>query len=304
MNQRKKRRQKIRQFARRFACVERDVDYICENIQEVELLNSLCTRMDALPNPTKASAEAFFASEVAAWKNKLESEKLAKLAEDDKKTKVVVEVEKPAVWTNEELTLLSRAVVKFPTGVRERWARISEFIGGKKTEKQIIARVKSGLISPTSTDDQFTKWQKEKTQTKRETDTSGGTENYEAPAAAVVVSPGVPQIPASPKSDRTAAKPEPATKSEPVKTTTAPETKVEPVQSAPAPAAATTEAVTKEAEWTIEEQKLLEVALKKFPASLGKERWTKIAEAVPGKNRRDCVERYKILVAAIQQAKK
>jgi len=56
-------------------------------------------------------------------------------------------------------------------------------------------------------------------------------------------------------------------------------------------------------EWSPAEQKLLEEALKTFPQSLGKERWTKISEAV-GRSRRDCVERTKQLVTAVQMAKK
>jgi len=253
-NIKKKRRQRIRQYARKFAVVERDVDYICEN-QDVDAMLALCGRMDALPNPTKASVEAFFAQEVANWKNKLENDKLPK-TEAPAQVKVVVEVEKPGVWTNEELALLQKAVVKFPTGIRERWLRISEFIGGKKTEKQIIARVKSGLISPTSTDDQFTKWQKERTQTKRETDTSGGTENYEAPT---------PAAPVSPKAAEPVKAAEPETKAEPEKTESVKEeSKEDPAKTEPVKEEATTTEATeeKEVEWSLDEQKLLEDALK------------------------------------------
>lgn len=106
----------------------------------------------------------------------------------------------------------------------------------------------------------------------RDTDASGGTQNYEAKAAAD--SPK-PQKAVAPEPTPAAAQPPPAGDAEPAG----------------------------EVDWTPDEQKLLEAALKKFPASLGKDRWTKIAEAVPGKTRRDCVERYKILVSAVQQKK-
>lgn len=56
--------------------------------------------------------------------------------------------------------------------------------------------------------------------------------------------------------------------------------------------------------WSPVEQKHLEQALKTFPASLGKERWDKIAENVPGRNKKECVIRYKEIVAAIQAKKK
>ena len=58
-----------------------------------------------------------------------------------------------------------------------------------------------------------------------------------------------------------------------------------------------------EANWTAEEQKLLEEALKKFPSSLpANERWTNIAKHV-GKTKRQCVDRYKYLSSLIKKNK-
>ncbi|CAB1346221.1 unnamed protein product, partial [Coregonus sp. 'balchen'] len=48
------------------------------------------------------------------------------------------------------------------------------------------------------------------------------------------------------------------------------------------------------ASWTTEEQKLLEQALKTYPVSTP-ERWEKIAAAVPGRTKKDCMKRYKVL---------
>uniref|UniRef100_A0A8I6G953 DnaJ homolog subfamily C member 2 n=1 Tax=Rattus norvegicus TaxID=10116 RepID=A0A8I6G953_RAT len=47
--------------------------------------------------------------------------------------------------------------------------------------------------------------------------------------------------------------------------------------------------------WTTEEQKLLEQALKTYPVNTP-ERWEKIAEAVPGRTKKDCMRRYKVVV--------
>jgi len=47
------------------------------------------------------------------------------------------------------------------------------------------------------------------------------------------------------------------------------------------------------APWTTEEQKLLEQALKSYPVSTP-ERWEKIAAAVPGRSKKDCMKRYKV----------
>ncbi|XP_062339031.1 dnaJ homolog subfamily C member 2 [Osmerus eperlanus] len=56
------------------------------------------------------------------------------------------------------------------------------------------------------------------------------------------------------------------------------------------------------ASWTGEEQKLLEQALKTFPVSTA-ERWEKIAAAVPGRNKKDCMKRYKELVEMVKAKK-
>jgi hypothetical protein len=53
--------------------------------------------------------------------------------------------------------------------------------------------------------------------------------------------------------------------------------------------------------WSQEQQQALEKALKEFPATMDtQERWTKIAEKVPGKTKKQCVERFKELRNAVK----
>uniref|UniRef100_A0A8C7LIJ4 DnaJ homolog subfamily C member 2 n=1 Tax=Oncorhynchus kisutch TaxID=8019 RepID=A0A8C7LIJ4_ONCKI len=59
---------------------------------------------------------------------------------------------------------------------------------------------------------------------------------------------------------------------------------------------------TNTASWTTEEQKLLEQALKTYPVSTP-ERWEKIAAAVPGRTKKDCMKRYKELVEMVKAKK-
>lgn len=54
--------------------------------------------------------------------------------------------------------------------------------------------------------------------------------------------------------------------------------------------------------WNPEEQKALEMALKKYPAS-DKERWDKIAQDVKTRDRKECIARYKFLVNQIKAQK-
>ena len=62
-----------------------------------------------------------------------------------------------------------------------------------------------------------------------------------------------------------------------------------------------TEKKNNEVNWTAEEQKLLEEALKKYPSSLpANERWANISKHV-GKTKRQCVDRYKYLASLIKK---
>ncbi|TMS38594.1 hypothetical protein L596_005284 [Steinernema carpocapsae] len=62
------------------------------------------------------------------------------------------------------------------------------------------------------------------------------------------------------------------------------------------------EAAKAEDVWSTAQQKLLEEGLKKFPTS-DAERWDKIAALVEGKNKKDCMRRYKKLVQMIKDKK-
>jgi len=55
--------------------------------------------------------------------------------------------------------------------------------------------------------------------------------------------------------------------------------------------------------WSIDEQKVLEQALKTYPASLA-DRWEKISECLPSRSKKDCIVRYKELVELIQAKKR
>ncbi|KAJ7322254.1 hypothetical protein JRQ81_018541 [Phrynocephalus forsythii] len=54
--------------------------------------------------------------------------------------------------------------------------------------------------------------------------------------------------------------------------------------------------------WTQNQQKLLELALQQYPKGT-EERWDKIAKYVPGKSKEECMARYKLLVELVQKKK-
>ncbi|KAK8805396.1 hypothetical protein WA158_002052 [Blastocystis sp. Blastoise] len=72
---------------------------------------------------------------------------------------------------------------------------------------------------------------------------------------------------------------------------------VSPAVTTPAPAPAE----TNNEGWTGEQQRALEAAMKKYPATMDKnERWKLIAEAVPGKTKKDCVQRVKSIISQMK----
>ncbi|NXH22650.1 DNJC1 protein, partial [Bucco capensis] len=54
--------------------------------------------------------------------------------------------------------------------------------------------------------------------------------------------------------------------------------------------------------WTQNQQKLLEMALQQYPKGTA-DRWDKIAKCVPGKSKEECIARYKLLVELVQKKK-
>ncbi len=56
-------------------------------------------------------------------------------------------------------------------------------------------------------------------------------------------------------------------------------------------------------DWTVDEQRLLEHALRSIPASVGADRWSRIADLVATKSPQQCASRFKKLSALVKQRK-
>ncbi|XP_055084490.1 dnaJ homolog subfamily C member 1 [Periophthalmus magnuspinnatus] len=190
-------------------------------------------------------------------------------------------------WSEEELSLLSRLMVKFPGGTPGRWERIAHELN--RTVAQVTTKVKqvkehvshtpSGLVKlselkappPVTSlpaDDEITqregmacdkegkeflmrKRNQSKARGRRQADFDPEEQEEEEPAPDLVPSGLAP--------------------------------------SGPTP-------------WTQNQQRLLELALQQFPRGTA-ERWTRIAAVVPGKTKDECMSRYKTLAELVQKRK-
>jgi len=242
-----------------------DLQDMCLSL-DVEPLEALCGRLEALPSNKEKAAIAIKA-ELEEWrKNKADEQQQqqAKQREENKKRDDAKEGAAGSgtgtPWAAEEMGMLAKGLQKFPGGVGGRWALISQFLstsGFSRTEKEVIEKTKemSDGQSLRSMGSQI----------------AADLTNFKAKA-------GAKAAPA-PKAKAAAAAPEAPQKASPGPAAAAP---------APLPAAGD--------DWSAEQQRSLEAALQKHPASLDKnERWRLIAEDVPGKTKSQCVERFKYL---------
>ena len=192
-------------------------------------------------------------------------------------------------WTDEELSLLAKAANKFPGGLPDRWTLMAEFINR-------FARPAHGRTA-----DDVTNKVKEQRRA------------FEARKSAAAAAPMAPPPPPSAPPSKPATTPAPKASPAPapakagsgVAPAGASSAAATPAAAAPAamPAEVPASAAPVEAEWSLEQQRALETALKKVPATVGEGRWERIAEEVPGKTKGECIKRYKEIVAALKAKK-
>eukprot|EP01016_Furgasonia_blochmanni_P009416 TRINITY_DN13902_c0_g1_i1.p1 TRINITY_DN13902_c0_g1~~TRINITY_DN13902_c0_g1_i1.p1 ORF type:complete len:407 (-),score=112.55 TRINITY_DN13902_c0_g1_i1:158-1378(-) len=251
--------------------------------EDIELFNS------KLSDAPAGQAKAVFEECLGGHKKSKEDSKKSNVAAA--KAQAEADKNKKANWSPEELSLLAKATAKFPVGTKNRWEMIAAFIGGLKTPDEVLAKAKD-LSNNTSLrnmditkDDSFKNVDSKNGPAgapKNGSTTPGVGIKKDAPANG-----GVSPV----KKDQPAPPPQAIAK--PKESTT------------PTATDANKNGETEENVWSQTQQKALEEALKKFPSSMDpQERWTKIAECVEGKTKKQCVERFKELRAAVVAQKK
>lgn len=56
----------------------------------------------------------------------------------EKKKKKLSSAELATKWTEEEMRMLQKGVIKYPAGTHNRWSRIASFVGGRFSETQVV----------------------------------------------------------------------------------------------------------------------------------------------------------------------
>ncbi|XP_031175029.1 dnaJ homolog subfamily C member 1 isoform X2 [Sander lucioperca] len=201
---------------------------------------------------------------------------------------------KAADWTDEEISLLSRLMVKFPGGTPGRWEKIAHELGRSVSDvttkvKQVKDNVShtSGLVKLSDLKGPLPPMRSLPVSDSLMTQREGGAYEEEAEQEAA---------PAVRKRNRKSA-------------ADGAEGKVRGRRQRDFdPAAAAEEEEEGEepqenlAVWTQNQQKLLELALQQFPRGTT-ERWDRIAKTVPGKTKEECMVRYKMLAELVQKKK-
>ncbi|XP_028620667.1 dnaJ homolog subfamily C member 1 [Grammomys surdaster] len=222
------------------------------------------------------------------------------------------------VWTEEDLSQLTRSMVKFPGGTPGRWEKIAHELGRSVTDvttkaKELkdsvtsspgmirLAELKSNVqnsrpikIATALADDIITQ---------RE-DSAGAIEDEEQETAEGEQEPVTTE--GRPRRRKSARVAEAVTRAEPEEKPRGKRQKdfgiSEQNDSSDEERQRKERTRAAEEAWTQSQQKLLELALQQYPKGAS-DRWDKIAKCVPSKSKEDCIARYKLLVELVQKKK-
>uniref|UniRef100_A0A1A8J676 DnaJ homolog subfamily C member 1 n=1 Tax=Nothobranchius kuhntae TaxID=321403 RepID=A0A1A8J676_NOTKU len=203
---------------------------------------------------------------------------------------------KVADWTEEELSLLSRLMVKIPGGTPGRWEKIAHELGRSVSDVTTKVKQVKDSVSPTSG---LVKLSDLKDPHRSVDDSLMA---QDVGGACVQEEQNDEEVDVAPLVRRRNKKPSPAEDGE-VKVRGRRQrdfnpNAVEEEEAEPQENKERGNAVV----WTQNQQKLLEMALQQFPRGTS-ERWDRIAKVVPGKTKEECMIRYKMLAELIQKKK-
>lgn len=170
-----------------------------------------------------------------------------------------------SIWTVSEMSLLAKALQKYPGGFKNRWDMISEYLKNTKTKEQILTKVKE-----LSESEKLAKLS-------NEVNEGSAFETFVQSNKGVLKkfdnTPDIRDCFDTPITDTNATSDSNSSKGNDV--------------------------------WTKDQQCLLEKALKQYPSSLPiTERWDLISSCIPGKDSMQCLARFKLIRERILKRQK
>ncbi|KAK5604437.1 hypothetical protein CRENBAI_017211 [Crenichthys baileyi] len=208
---------------------------------------------------------------------------------------------KVSEWTEDELSLLSRLMVKFPGGTPGRWEKIAQELG--RSVSAVTAKVKqvkdnvnhtSGLVKLSDLKAPPLPARSVPVDDSVMTQRVGGPSEEEQQLEEEEAVPAVQRRNRkSSSADSGEGKVRGRRQKDFDPTAVGEEEEAEPQEN---------KEKVNPATWTQNQQKLLELALQQFPRGTT-ERWDRIAKVVPGKSKEDCMIRYKMLAELVKKRK-
>lgn len=189
----------------------------------------------------------------------------------------VKSVNKKSLWTPENMQLLIKAVNLFPAGTTSRWEVIANFMNQHATNLGDIKFSAKDVLNKTK-DLQHGDFSKSEMKTQAN---QNAFESFEKAKKELKI---MDNSEISVKTDET----KPSTNGE--------------MNGHVNDDVATNKTKTEPKAWTKDEQSLLEQAIKTYPVSTP-DRWDRIAECIPGRNKKECLRRVKELVDRVNAKK-
>uniref|UniRef100_A0A8C7KMX8 DnaJ homolog subfamily C member 1 n=1 Tax=Oncorhynchus kisutch TaxID=8019 RepID=A0A8C7KMX8_ONCKI len=228
---------------------------------------------------------------------------------EDKKS----QKKKAPEWSEEDITLLTRSMAKFPGGTPGRWEKIAHELGRSVTDVTAkVKQVKDALSGKGSKagagavpDSVMTQREHPQPQplaaaTAEWMEPSGGGDEGEGIQAGGVRRRGRKTGGGGVGGEEKAKGRRQRDFDPTVATEDSEEEQSPPTTSVPQPSKE--KAAVADDVWTQNQQKLLELALQQYPRGTT-ERWDRIAKVVPGKSKEECMIRYKLLAELVLKRK-
>lgn len=270
------------------------VEKICEMLKLLELQN--------FNKELQEGGKTVFLRVLKETEDKLEQEKQSMIS--NKTTTVtnnasVKVIDKKALWNNENIKLLIKAVNLFPAGTAKRWEVIASFMNQhasgddiKFNAPEVLNKAKDlqnsnfakNFLKEQANESAFDYFEKSKKDLKKVDNAEISVKTDDISVKTTTTATSTNHIQNTPNQN--------SKSNNDLKTPSASNSSSTKSQ----------QDITSSKPWTKEEQALLEQAIKTYPISTP-DRWDRIAECIPNRTKKDCLRRVKELVDRVNAKK-